>query len=254
MKTHLSVFAMNFVRKRDAISLALMLVVGLSVLSFIGVASPGDAIIRNSGTIVYGAHPLHIQGRYVRDDLERQVVLRGVNQARFIDTPYGDWLRPDGLIVWANWDANVASANLDAMESWGVNIVRTLATIEWWANNTGNHRQIIKDWIALAAARGIYIDYGFWRVTGAGTAVGQPYPPYCETNNFIKNETDFVELWRGIANELKGYPNVLFELWNEPGGNATTWFDVVQRCITAIRSTGATNLIVVQWETWKSVV
>jgi hypothetical protein len=93
----------------------------------------------------------------------------------------------------------------------------------------------------------MYVVFGFWRVTGTGGQSGLPYPPYCENNSFIKNETDFVNLWRDVANNLKGYPNVLFELWNEPVSNESSWFSVVQQCITAIRSTGASNIIVVQW-------
>jgi hypothetical protein len=50
---------------------------------------------------------------------------------------------------------------------------------------------------------------------------------------------------------LKDYTNVIFELWNEPCGDDTamrSWFNISQRCITAIRATGATQLIIFQWE------
>jgi len=229
--------------------IALSLILELTAFSIVVASFSGAIDIRNTGSIVYGVPPLHIDGRHVKDSLNRTVVLRGANYARFIDTPYGDWLRPDGLINWGSWNINAATSNLDEMEKWGMNVVRTFATVEWWANNTGNHRQIIKAWASLAALRGIYVVYGFWRVTGSGTQSGLPYPPYCEANSYIKNETDFVNLWQGIANELKEFPGIIFELWNEPGGNETSWFNVVQQCITAIRSTGAINLIVVQWGT-----
>jgi hypothetical protein len=42
----------------------------------------------------------------------------------------------------------------------------------------------------------------------------------------------------------------MFELWNEPNGDAAaeaSWLSASQQCISAIRGTGATNLIVVQW-------
>jgi len=57
-------------------------------------------------------------------------------------------------------------------------------------------------------------------------------------------------MWGNIANELKGYNNVIFELWNEPAGDAVardTWFSAVQQCITSIRATEADQLILVHW-------
>ena len=42
----------------------------------------------------------------------------------------------------------------------------------------------------------------------------------------------------------------MFELWNEPNGDAeaeASWFSVTQQCINAIRGTGSTSIIVVQW-------
>jgi hypothetical protein len=235
---------------REGRALVLILAIALSLFSFAVAAAPGNVVISSSGIIAYGALPLHIDGRYIKDYLGRTVILRGINMPRFIDTPYGDWLLPDGGVIWSTWDANAAIANLDAMKSWGVNVVRTLSTVEWWATNAGNHRQIIKEWITLAAQRGIYVVYGFWRVTGSGQAADLPYPPYCEDNNYIRSESDFVELWHGIANELKIYPNVMFELWNEPNGDSTaeaSWFNVVQQTVNAIRSTRSTNIIVVHW-------
>ena len=201
------------------------------------------------GKIAY-ISPLHIEGNQIKDQFGRLVILKGVNMPRFIDTPYGDWILPDGNVIWSTWNVNVAISNLDAMKSWGCNVVRTLSTIEWWATNAGNHRQIIKDWIDLAAQRGIYVAYGFWRITSRGEQASLPYPPYCEDNDYIKSEADFVNLWRQVADQLKIYPNLIFELWNEPNGDSTAeagWFNVVQQTINAIRSTGATNIIIVQW-------
>ena len=50
---------------------------------------------------------------------------------------------------------------------------------------------------------------------------------------------------------MKGYKNVIFELWNEPHGDdqaKQSWFNVTQRTIDAIRETGAQQLIVIQWD------
>ncbi len=234
------------------ISFAVLLILTMSA-SIVVAISNSTVIISSSGTIdSTSISPLHIDGRYVKDSSNQIVQLKGVDFTRFIDTPYGDWIQPNGQIVWANWNPSNAASNLDAMSSWGVKSVRTLSTAEWWKNNVGNHRQIIKDWIQLAASRGIYVTYCFWRSTGSSQQNPLPYPPYNngDDNTIISSTNDFVNLWISVASELKDYPNVIFELWNEPNGNAdaqASWFNVTQQCITAIRGTGATNLIVVQW-------
>ena len=58
-----------------------------------------------------------------------------------------------------------------------------------------------------------------------------------------------------MANNLKGYPNAIFEAWNEPaatgnwGEPVTTGYQTyLQTMYNAIRGTGATNLIFTQWE------
>ncbi len=197
---------------------------------------------------------LHIDGNKVKDASNSTVILRGVNYTRFIGTPYGDWIKPDGSIEWSTWDPIAAAQNLDAMKSWGINVVRTLATVEWWTTNKGNFQQNIKDWITMAAQRGIYVDLVFWRVSGSGTECSLPYPPYNGGANdtaIIPNQRAFTKIWANVASQLEEYPNVMFDLWNAPndysGANATTWLNEVQQCITAIRAKGATNLIVVKW-------
>jgi hypothetical protein len=85
-----------------------------------------------------------------------------------------------------------------------------------------------------------------------------PYPPYQTTpggSSVISSQQDFVNFWASVANELKGYPNVIFELWNEPQGTSAvlnTWLSVSQQCITAIRNTGSQNLIIASGNNWGS--
>jgi hypothetical protein len=60
-----------------------------------------------------------------------------------------------------------------------------------------------------------------------------------------------VNLWGNVSNTLKNYSSVLFELWNEPNSGTAEeealWFNVTQQCINAIRSTGATQPIVIEY-------
>lgn len=57
---------------------------------------------------------------------------------------------------------------------------------------------------------------------------------------------DFANLWSQLATQYKSNPYVIFGLCNEPNGMSTVqWFAAAQAAITAIRATGATNLIMV---------
>lgn len=206
-----------------------------------------NVTIGTSGTLIR-IQPLHVEGKYIKNSLGQNVFLRGINKHGFEDDPRGRWQDSYGSIHYDTWDEDIVADNLDAMRSWGMNFIRCYSTVEFWIANRGNHQQVIKDLATLAAERGIYLMYTFWHVTAGGGQPDLPWPPYCESNSYIQNKQDFVDLWGDIADELKSYPNVLFELWNEPFGDDEDWFDAAQNCIDAIRSTGATNLIVVQWD------
>lgn len=253
---------------------AIMLLAVLLSLMFI--LSPIAALLSASKTIgSYGfiANPnppitggLHVEGNKIMTENDTVVVFRGVDYSYFCDGPYGSWMLSNGQIAWNTWDTNAISDNLDALRAWGANIIRVTASTEWWVENTNNFRSNIQYFIQQAELRGIYIDLVFWRNNGTGTAPwnpnGLPFPPYDVGNNVINSTTDFVNMWADVANTLKVYPNVVFELWNEPNGFGTwttqnddfdpvaeaLWFNVTQRCINAIRLTGSLNLIVVQWE------
>jgi hypothetical protein len=198
-----------------------------------------------------GTDSLHTEGKYIKNATGEVFVPKGVNYADFIDSPDGHWHLSTGEQLWSTWNPTAAQQNLDVMQDWGVNTVRTLATVEWWDSNTNDFRGHIKDWITWSGERDIYVVFGFWRVSGSGVRVSQPYPPYttlAEDNAIIATPEDFVNVWQSVASELKNYPNVLFNLWNEPTGDAV-WFSTAQQCIDAIRATGAENLIVIEGDT-----
>ncbi|MEM2424389.1 MAG: cellulase family glycosylhydrolase [Candidatus Bathyarchaeia archaeon] len=216
-----------------------------------------NVVIRNSGTIVR-ISPLHVEGRYIKDILGNVVTLRGINKHGFEDYPTGIWQRPDGSIT-NKWEPETVKANLNAMKTWGINTIRIHTAINFWKYNIGNFRQNIKDLLTWAGERGIYVIYDCYSVVDYFSEGCQPdplpYPPYNSRPDVIGSEDEFVEFWVSLANELKSYPNVLFELWNEPHihENYTwaemreSWKNVTQRCINAIRATGASNIIVASW-------
>ncbi len=201
-----------------------------------------------AGTGVHAATPsaLHTSGTQILNQDGSVVALRGVDYTYFIDGPQGSWMLPNGQTEWNVWDTAAVNSNLDKLQGMGVNCVRVLATIQWWTQNTSGFQSNVQYFIAQAAARGIYVDFVFWRVSSANGQPALPYPPY-DTSGVINSVGDFVNLWTSVATSLKTYPNVIFELYNEPNGDAASWFSATQQCITAIRAAGATNPIIIQF-------
>jgi len=197
---------------------------------------------------------LHIEGRYIKDAFGRTIYLRGVNQPCFLNDPDGMW-NPEGGTVYSGlgiWSPDAVKYNLDGMKSWGCNVIRLHTSIQWWVENTSNYRQHIKDVITWAAERGMYVIFDAYSVIGS-TQYGLPWGLYIPESqrSIMPDSQAFVDYWATVANELKDLPNVIFELYNEPHGDATArdaWFSVVQQCINAIRGVGADQIIIVQWD------
>lgn len=193
--------------------------------------------------------PLHVVGNTIVNSQSDIVTLRGVDYSYFIDSSNGSWTLPNGEIEWNTWDPVALNSNLAAIQSWGCNIVRVPITLQWWTQNTNDFRSHLEYFISSAEAHRLYVDLVFWRNTANEGQVALPYPPY-DNSSIVSSVSDFVNIWKNVAATLMSYPNVLFELWNEPVGDVIaeqSWFNTTQDCINAIRGTGATNLIVVQW-------
>jgi len=125
-----------------------------------------------------------------------------------------------------------------------------------------------------AGKYGIYVDITPYMLTPSTSSFGAD--PYASTgygwqgmpmmswddaaNRFLSdagyagNEQGFWRwFWTDMANNLKDYPNAIFEAWNEPnvGGDADPipegYMNYLQTMYSAVRSTGATNLVMMQW-------
>jgi aryl-phospho-beta-D-glucosidase BglC (GH1 family) len=224
-----------------------------------------NVTIRSSGRIGV-ISPLHIDGRYIKDSFGNTIILRGINKVEFADDPDGIWM--DDTM----WKDGKVKAELDAMKSWGVNVIRCHISVELWKYDIGPNsghpaspycaisaREAIKRLLTFAAEKGMYVILDGYSIRCYWTGAEQdqlPFPPYQRSPNaseVIGSVDDFVEWWRSIAAELKGYPNVIFELWNEPNRNDpptafNEWLNASQQCINAIRNEGATQPIIFQWQ------
>jgi len=232
--------------------LILVIFTGIFSLSLATSLLMNSIIIRNSGAIAT-ISPLHVEGRYIKDSFNNTVVLRGVNQEGFLDSPNG-WWNPEGggyTSGFGVWNPDAVKYNLDGMKSWGCNVLRLHTSIRWWIEDNSSYRQHIRDTTTWAGERGIYVIFEPYCIDG-GMQYECPWPPYIPESQWaiIPDRQAFVDYWASVANELKGLPNVLFEIYNEPHGNATVrddFFNVTQQCINAIRATGAKHIIIVQW-------
>lgn len=158
---------------------------------------------------------------------------------------------------WTLFDPAVCDYELDVMKSWGINCLRLYTRIEWWKNNTmantptGTmpHRDVVKTVIEKAAERGIYVIY-CPRCVGHPNTDPLPFPPHTADTDVISSEQDFVDYWVTVIQELGVYNNVIWDIWNEPHGDAAAkadWYRVWNLVIDAIRATGDEHLIIVQW-------
>jgi hypothetical protein len=207
---------------------------------------------------------LHVYGNLIKNSADQTVVLRGVNINEMADDPDGAWLGN-----WDVWNDNNVKTELSGIASNGMNCIRALQNVQDWVYNVGptspqpghahcsiSNRDAVDRLLTFAAELDIYVIYTPYCVldyySGDGGQNSLPYPPYLDSaeSQVIPNSQAFVNYWASVALALKNHPNAIFELWNEPAGDATaktSWFNVAQQCITAIRGTGAQNIIIFQW-------
>jgi hypothetical protein len=140
---------------------------------------------------------------------------------------------------------------IQTMRSYGVNAIRRhFASAPLLEYNMTTKTAYFQRWHNVAtwcAQNGMWVIYDFY---GRSISVGKS----SEGMRWVWEmpETDFLEMWRIIAQEMKGHGNVLLELGNEPndfGVTDPTHRDIwLQRCIkaiTVIRQEGFTGYIVI---------
>ncbi|KAJ3500849.1 hypothetical protein NLJ89_g9609 [Agrocybe chaxingu] len=89
-------------------------------------------------------------------------------------------------------------------------------------------------------------------ITGRGAfAVVEPHNYMRYNGNVITSTSDFQTWWTRLANEFKSNNNVIFDIMNEPHTmDAGVVFQLNQAAVNGIRSTGATQLILVEGTAW----
>jgi hypothetical protein len=180
------------------------------------------------------------------------------------------------------WNTNTTALTLYMDETfqsmrtvWHVNLIRFFVAVNWWwidnesvAQYGGpsvvmSYRNYVQLLVQQAENEGIYVDfcpyaiYDYYDQTpdsggqpGNLTTYGAAF-----MNTIATNETQAWELWwTSVVNRLGMYPNVIFEMWNEPDGPTnsnstakTNWYTYCIDVYETIRGGGNNNLIFMQW-------
>jgi hypothetical protein len=158
---------------------------------------------------------------------------------------------------------------------WGANAIRLSLTQELWLADCPSqmdyrerlgYRAAVARHVADATSRGIAVIVGLSHVErGEATGCAEPGRPYLKE----MSDTRSPAFWQSVASAFRGNPLVIFDLYNEPhdipvdvwrdggtvtyrSGFGTTSYRVsgMQALYDAVRSTGATNLVVASGTRW----
>lgn len=229
--------------------------------------------IASSGLVYVGyAPPLHVEGKYIKDDNGTVVYLRGAVKPEHLAVPGGLW-HPEGSINeygYRMWLPEAVRYNLNEMKKFGFTCLRIfLPDVQQWLAdedeiNCGvTPRDQIAYLIEQAGLRGLYVIICPWAVADPyGGQTGIPWDPYTKPTErgILQSSEDFINLWAGsfdsFSAEYGGFSNVIYELWNEPNGWSASvdmhrlYFDACQEIVNRLRAKGDDHLVVYQFNFW----
>jgi endoglucanase len=227
-----------------------------------------------------GAPQLHVSGNKLLDASGNTVILRGINRS---GTEYS-CVQGHGI-----FDGEVDQAAITAMKSWKVNAVRVPLNEACWNAESyvpaafagTNYINGVKSFVSLLNSNGLAVildlhwtdgDYT-GNANAATTCVnngGTESEAFCQKP--MPDAAQAIPFWTSVANTFKGNNSVLLDLFNEPfvdqaaGATAgwTCWLNGgtcsgityqvagMQAMVNAVRSTGATNVLLLGGVTWSN--
>ena len=241
-------------------------------------------------TLTVTAPSLHVSGAQILNSSNQVVVLRGIGRTGDLQSASGMW-STQGMAV-ADWSQKwmPISSNIPLMDAtfqcyqqyWHVNMIRMLIPVNWyWQNNVVpsmqdptyyptwttpiSYQTYIATVAQQAAKYGIYVDIcpyeliSNYQDNASRGAQGQPmgnWDSYAQSflaSTGLTEQQFWSQYWILIANNLKKYPNVIFEAWNEPQDSgydaiSSGYMIYLTTMYNAVRSAGAQNLIFMQWD------
>ncbi|HIZ54625.1 MAG TPA: glycoside hydrolase family 5 protein [Firmicutes bacterium] len=174
-----------------------------------------------------GVSPLHIENLSIVNAEGQEVLLRGVSShgmqwfGQYVNYDVLKWLRDD----------------------WKINVFRAAMMID----EGGYHQDPrIKDKLIEAIEAAIALD--LYIVVDWHNTVGDPTPTLEEEIVFFQE----------IMEKYKQYPNLIYEIYNEPNGQDVRWENKIrpfaEKMVQAIRKTDPDHLILVGTATWSQDV
>jgi hypothetical protein len=232
---------------------------------------------------------LHTSGHRILDSSNNPIYFRGIGRAGDLDSLSGTWggkgdnpydysekWQTDNAVLKEKIDETFACYR----DVWKANLIRLLIPVDWWWKDNINPAQeygvgpdqmmSYRNYIVLvieeAAKYGIYVDLCPYEVQnyylsgdnwdGIPGSLGPASLAFMQ--KITPTELGAWQMWwTSIASRLGQYPNVIFEMWNEPDDDTTTaaspeataYFNYCCQSYRTIRAMGNNNLIFMQWHT-----
>jgi endoglucanase len=210
------------------------------------------------------APQLHVSGNHLVNASGQTVVLHGVNRSG------GEFacVQNTGL-----WNGPMDQTSIDAMKTWGINIVRVPLNEACWnaesyvpaAYAGATYQAAVVAYVNLLNSNGIVADLDLHWTDGVYTGNSSACSVATATcQKPMPDSAQAVPFWSSVATTFKGNNAVMFDLFNEPyperatGAEASGWtcwksggtcagigYQVagMQTLVNTVRATGATNVI-----------
>lgn len=215
---------------------------------------PQQAAVARTATSAPAVDGLHVVGNQLLNAAGQAVVLRGVDRS---GTEYAC------VQDWGIFSGPTDAASVKAIAAWHVNVVRVPLNEDCWLSINGvdpayagdAYRQAIGDYVSLLNHYGMAVILDLhWSAPGDQSAQDQAPMP---------DQDHSIAFWQSVATTFKDNSSVLFDVFNEPYPDSnqdstaawTCWRDGgtcpgisytvagMQTLVSAIRATGATNVI-----------
>ena len=185
---------------------------------------------------------LHTDGRWVKDERDNLVTLRGISFCGF-NNEWGEKVLPD-------FEHKIVKVT-DETNGWYPNILRL--PIKNYHLDTFSLEQVyqtLQAGVDECARQKVYCIVDWHVVDGEKGADWRSPQMQQQTKDF----------WRYMAPRFKDYPNVIFELYNEPGYpklvNAENWLNwrrTAQEWVDIIREQAPKNIILIGSPLWSQI-
>lgn len=214
-----------------------------------GVATRDVAVASHTVSTPPVDGPLSVVGNRIVDAAGHDVILRGVDLTQLLG---------------AATAGDVTEQELEGIRAWGANLVRVSVgeqlllpgACQYEASYATDLQQVVQQITRLGMVALIDLHES------------EPVGCLGAGNQDMADNPGSVTFWQDVATMFAGNPLVAFDLYNEPhdisnavwldGGTATDWLPYraagMQQLYDAVRSTGATNLVVVSGNNWANDV